>query len=79
MTERKSYTMEQADLDKLMAASQPTLAIKVGKYSPSTPQENANMAWNRLGAKMGFDGSTAMPDGPDPLNFTAIPTQTPET
>ncbi len=74
MTERKEYTMKQADFDTLMEACKPVPMIMLQCGPPSSPQENANRAWVRLGDKMGFDGSTVQPSGSNQLKFTAVPT-----
>ncbi len=71
--ERKEYTMEQADFDALIEACRPVPMIALNCGAPSSPQENANRAWNSLGDKMGFDGSTVKPTGSNQLKFTAVP------
>lgn len=73
MTERKEYTMTQEDMDALLKACRPVPMIALNCGTPSSPQENANRAWNNLGDKMGFDGSTVEPAGSDQLKFTAVP------
>lgn len=73
MSARQEYTMEQADFDALMEACQPVRMMMLQCGTPSSPQENANRAWNSLGDKMGFDGSTVQPAGSDQLKFTAVP------
>lgn len=73
MTARKEYTMEQSDMDDLLSACKPVVQIMLQCGRPSSPQENANNAWNSLGKKMGFDGSTVQPMGSNQLKFTAVP------
>ena len=58
---RHEFEMSEADLEKIADACKPVVCIKVGNYSPSTPQENANRAWAALGQKMGFRPMTARP------------------
>jgi len=70
---RQEYTMEQADMDNLIEACQPVRMIALQCGTPRSPQQNANDAWNSLGAKMGFDGSTVQPSGSNQLKFTAVP------
>jgi hypothetical protein len=72
-TERMNFEMTEADLDELLQAcrSVPLIALQCG--SPPSPQENANAAWDRLGEKMGFYGSTVKPTGKNNRFFNAIP------
>lgn len=83
MTERRTYTMSQADYDGLIERI--TAARKVsgmylsGGRPMGDPQQTANDAWCALGRKMGFDGMTAQPfPGSSKLQFTAIPLETPD-
>ncbi len=55
------FEMTEADLSELMEASKPVMAIALQCGMPSSPQENANAAWARLGARMGFDPMTVKP------------------
>ena len=51
----------------------------VGNYTPSSPQENANNAWARLGEELGFDSMTVRPiQGKGQRFFTAVPSETEE-
>lgn len=70
---RQEYTMTQEDLDELLEACKSPILIALNSGMPETPQEKANRAWEMLGQKMGFDGMTVEPNGPDQLNFTAEP------
>lgn len=72
-TERKSFEMTEADLEKLLDAMKPAPAIMLQTGMPSSQQENANRAWCELGDRMGFDGMTVAPDGRGNRFFTAIP------
>lgn len=68
---RKNYTMTTKQYESLLKAcrSVPMIMLKCG--TPSSPQENANAAWQRLGNEMGFVWDTVRPDGADPKNFSA--------
>lgn len=69
---RTEFEMTLEDLDKLLDAMKPVVAIKIGSYIPRSPQQNANDAWARLGSKMGFDHMTVNPvSGKSNLFFTA--------
>ena len=79
MSERKQFEMSQEQLDKILDAGKPTPVMAFGdpKGGPpipmfGTPQENANNAWRRLGADMGFKYMTVRPiPGQGNLTFTA--------
>jgi hypothetical protein len=73
---RINYEMTEADLAKLFDACKPTVFIKIGNYTGSLPQENANRAWAELGARMGFDFMTVEPTGRGDRFFTAVPLET---
>ncbi len=77
MMPRTDYEMSEPDMVELLNACKPVPAMMVGSYTPSSPQENANNAWARLGTKMGFDGATVRPiQGKGQRFFTAIPSET---
>ena len=79
MYPRTEYEMSEDDLKALLAACRPVPVIMVGSYAPSSPQENANRAWARLGKKMGFDSDTVKPmQGKGDRFFTAVPSETEE-
>lgn len=70
--ERKEFEMTSEDMDALMDASKPVMAIALQCGPARSQQENANSAWKRLGEKMGFDHMTVMPaKGRGELFFTA--------
>lgn len=75
MNPRVEYEMSEEDLKKILDACKPVPVIMVGGYMPSSPQENANRAWQALGEKMGFDYMTARP-GRTERHFTAVPSET---
>lgn len=58
MYPRTNYEMTEADLAEILDACQPVPYMVIGNSFPSSPQENANRAWGRLGDKMGFDAMT---------------------
>lgn len=64
---RKEYEMSEDDLKELLAACRPTPAMFLSGGMPmtSTPQENANRAWQKLGDKMGFDHMSVSPADPE--------------
>ena len=71
---RKEFEMTDDDLSELLQACRPTPALFLSGGLPmaSTPQENANRAWERLGAKMGFDYMSVEPiSGKGQRHFTA--------
>lgn len=70
--------MTEADLEEILEACKPVTMILVGGHAPSSPQENANRAWAKLGAKMGFDSMTVEPSSGGMRFFTAVPSETEE-
>lgn len=71
---RKEYEMTEEQLAALMDACKPTPAMFLSGGQPmcGTPQENANRAWQSLGADMGFDHMTVEPvSGKGQRFFTA--------
>lgn len=73
---QREYEMSEEDLRTLLAACQPVPYLIAGGMGPMTPQESANLAWKRLGEKMGFDYSTVEPvRGKGDRFFTAVPVQ----
>lgn len=79
MYPRTNYEMTEQDLAEILEACKPTPMIMLQCGSPSSPQENANRAWARLGKKMGFDGDTVQPiQGKGNRFFSAVPSETEE-
>ena len=79
MYPRINYEMTEEDLRDIMDACKPTLVMKIGSYTGSSPQENANRAWQSLGEKMGFDHMTVRPiQGKGDQFFSAVPSETKE-
>jgi hypothetical protein len=76
MYPRTNYEMTEADLQEILDACKPVPAMMIGGTLPSSPQENANNAWRRLGGKMGFDHMTVQPiGGKGNRFFSAVPTE----
>ncbi len=69
---RQTFTMTQAQYDKLLESMQPVPYMVFGGMAPRSQQENANDAWAALGQEMGFDSMTVQP-GRSKLEFTAEP------
>lgn len=77
MYPRTEYEMTKVDLGELLKACKPVPYMVIGGMEPPSPQENANAAWARLGAKMGFDSNSVRPvDGKGQRFFTAVPNET---
>lgn len=69
---RRVFEMTEDDLKVLREASKPVPMIMLQVGTPSSPQENANNAWEELGKKMGFNHMTVTPcQGKGPLLFNA--------
>jgi len=69
---RKEFKMTQTNLDKILEACKPVPMIMLQCGTPSSPQENANTAWEALGKEMGFVADTVLPvAGKGQLFFTA--------
>lgn len=75
---RTNYEMTEEDLQRILDASKPVPYIVIGGHMPSSPQENANRAWEALGERMGFDHMTVMPAPGGDRFFTAVPSETKE-
>jgi len=74
---RKEYEMTQAQLDKILEACKPVPAMFLsgGQLMGSSPQENANRAWQALGEEMGFDHMSVRPNGKGDRFFSADSTR----
>lgn len=78
MYPRTQYVMTEEDFQKLLDACKPTPVMFLfgGTLMGSSPQENANLAWEELGSRMGFDANTVQPvDGQSARYFTAVPNE----
>ena len=69
----RNFEMTEEELDELMSASKPVVMIALQCGQPSSPQENANAAWRRLGEKYGFNHMTVQPRGGSKRCFSAEP------
>lgn len=69
----KDFEMTEEELKEIMDASAPVPLIAINLGMPSSPQENANMAWERLGEKLGFKHMTVSPNGKGKRCFSAEP------
>ena len=58
---RKEFELTDEELKELLDASKPVPYMIIGGVIPRSPQENANDAWQRLGAKRGFRFLTVKP------------------
>ena len=69
---RREYTMTDKQLKALLDACRPVPYMVVGGIEPPSQQENANRAWQALGAEMGFQWDTVEPvQGKSAKTFTA--------
>ncbi|MCK9279202.1 MAG: hypothetical protein M0P71_01050 [Melioribacteraceae bacterium] len=79
MNPRVEYKLTDADLKELLEASRPTPVMSIGGNTFSSPQENANRAWAKLGERLRFDPMSVRPiQGKGNKFFTAIPNETKE-
>ena len=73
---RREYKLTDEQLETLLNASKPVIAMMVGGVAPRGPQENANSAWENLGNELGFDYMTVRPvSGKSNHFFTAVSTE----
>ena len=68
---RKEFTMSDEQLKTLLEACKPVPLIALQCGLPPSPQENANMAWEKLGMEMGFKHMTVKPISGNQKEFTA--------
>lgn len=70
---RKNFEMTQDQLIEIVNAckSTPIMYLPGGKPMFSSPQENANCAWKKLGEELGFDHMTVKPNGKGDRFFSA--------
>ena len=67
----KDFEMTQEQLDAIMAACKPVPMIMLQCGTPKSPQENANIAWEKLGKELGFDYMTVKPNKKGDRFFSA--------
>ena len=58
---RKEFEMTENQLKELKEACKPVPYMIFGGREPSSPQENANRAWGKLGSEMGFKHMSVQP------------------
>lgn len=63
--------MTAEQLARILDACKPVPYIVAGGREPSSPRENANNAWEELGAILGFDHMTVQPADGGERFFTA--------
>jgi len=68
---RANFEMSDDDLQDLLSQMKPVPMIMLQCGSPLSIQERANMAWAKLGLKMGFDHMTVRPIGKGDRFFSA--------
>lgn len=79
MYPRTEFEMTQEDCDELLAHMKPVPMIMLHISGGPTAQDNANLAWQNLGKKMGFVWDSVQPiAGKGMRFFTAIPSETDE-
>ena len=77
MVNRQEFEMTEEDLQMILDACKPTpvMFLSGGMPMSNSPQQNANTAWEKLGAKMGFDAMSVQPiPSKGQRFFTAVPT-----
>jgi len=65
------FEMTREQLEALIKEMQPVPMIALQCGSPSSRQENANRAWEKLGRDMGFNHMTVKPNGRGDRFFSA--------
>ena len=58
---KAEFEMSEDDLKCILEAGKPVPMIMLQCGPPSSPQENANRAWEALGKRMGFKHMTVEP------------------
>jgi hypothetical protein len=74
MSDVKLFTMTEEQYQAILDASRPTTLMYLSGGQPmgSSPQENANSAWQSLGSELGFDWQSAKPaNNGNPRQFYA--------
>lgn len=71
---RTEYVLTEEEYNEILSAIRPAPVIAIHCGMPASPQEMANAAWDALGDKRGFIGSTVEPvPSKGRLYITAIP------
>lgn len=72
----KTYELTDEELRDVLDACKPQPYLVFGGMGPSSPQERANLAWELLGKKHGFDAFTVQGiPGKSERYFTAEPVE----
>lgn len=58
---KREFKLTEEQLAQLLDACKPVPYLVVGGMEPRSPQQNANVAWSRLGSELGFDWRTVRP------------------
>ena len=58
---KQEFEMTKKQRDAIWEASRPVPVMMIGGVMPSSPQENANRAWMRLGQELNFNYETVGP------------------
>lgn len=72
---RLQFQLNDEQFKALMEAAKPVAMIALQCGTPSSPQENANRAWQKLGDELGFDGMTVEPSPKGDRFFIAVVNQ----
>jgi len=72
---RQNFEMTQKQLDIILNACKPVPLIALNCGMPTSPQENANTAWSKIGKEMGFKPMTVKPNGKGDRFFSAETTK----
>jgi len=68
---RKEFELTDEQLNKILDACKPVPMIMLQCGMPSSPQENANRAWEALGKELGFEYMSVKPSSKGNKFFTA--------
>lgn len=68
---RKEFEMTDEELKNILEACKPVRYTVMGGHVPTSPQENANKAWQALAHKRGFVWNSARPSDKGNKFFTA--------
>ncbi len=61
MRDRKEFELNDDQFKRIMDASKPVPYMVIGGVTPTSPRENAERVWARLGDEMGFVWRTVKP------------------
>jgi len=68
---RQNFEMTQKQLDTILDACKPVVMIALNCGTLTSPQENANRAWAKLGKELGFKFRTVLPSNKGRRFFSA--------